>query len=370
MKKVISLSIVFIIAFTFGLSNSNAQYTNEIKPNSRNLSPMQSPERGFSKGHLLRQTSRPKVQVRTLIGDLFRDTIQNHFHNKGFTTYETIQDGFMKHTPPWPEKIDKYFYFPVGDIYRSNSTPLPNIARLILPEVMQEPEVPEEEKPHFNPFNADPSLIPPHLLAPEVIPSDATDAIYKPLPIVKDSPEIFETTPVLKNFPVLQRPKPEIKNATLPLQQTFYSDNQMIFPQMRVPLPTRQTILTEEQRVFKRGLDAFKYRNYIKARQTFSELVQINPDSAQAQFGYGLSLFYTGEYETSLQVLGNSYRIAKQNGAPEPTVWDLNIDPNDFRYYHKKLNRYVNEHPSNKTTGTLLFLLTHAGVMPKSPAKR
>lgn len=127
----------------------------------------------------------------------------------------------------------------------------------------------------------------------------------------------------------------------------------------------QKALFKEEQRFFHRGLEAFKYRNYIQARKTFSELVRLNPDSAQAQFGHGICLFYAGEYENALQTIGNSYRLAKHNGMPEPTVWDLRIDPGDFRYHHRKLARYVNANPQNKTTGTLLFLLTHAGVMPK-----
>jgi tetratricopeptide (TPR) repeat protein len=366
MKPRLLLIFLFPLVFALLQSGAYAQYANEVKPNQGNLSNMQSDERGFGLSHKFRQAKRPRAKGRTLIGDTFSDSIKNLFDNQGFTTYETLQNELEKQTPRWPQTPK--FDFPTTAFYQRASTKSPSMAPLILPEVMQAPKTTDRAKPRYDPFRSDPSLIPPHLLAPDSPPNDASDQLKDLLPPAHDSPEEFQNQTAFDNLPVLLPPKSEIKEATPALPAVVYQAIPMVPSRPLFPPLPQQTVLSEEQRAYNRGLDAFRYRNYIKARQTFSDLAKISPDSANAQFGYGMSLFYAGEYEASLQALGNGYRIAKQNGLPEPTVWDLNIDPSDFRFYHKKLTRYVTQNRQDKTAGTLLFLLTHAGVMPpKNP---
>lgn len=324
------------------------------------------------------------------VADIFNKRLENFFDNEGFTTQDCIKQNFGAWPIP-PSRLKKMMdrrenAVPQPDDAIPKRGGLPTISPLVLPEVMQDTRQQIPRMQPMNIFRPNPYLFPPHMLPPEatetIAENDPTtsEAMESAADSLKDLPvlpypiyTIQDASPeqkvaVKQSIPVLQLPISEIAEATPTVP--IYPKQQMMPQRPLFPVPSRQPILTEEQRIFQRGLDAFRFRNYIKARQTFSELTKLNPDSAHAQFGYGLSLFYAGEYEEALQILGNSYRIAKQNGVPEPTVWDLKIDPRDFRYHHKKLTRYVNENPQNKATGTLLFLLTHAGVMPKSTRNR
>ncbi len=342
MKKSACFLFSSFLFFSFPCSNSYSQYEYQYRPTQRFIS-------RSVRGN--KYVAPDMINVRVFLGS----AIENLFHNQGFTTYDYLLMN-LQGGAPLPGVPNPY--------YKNREIGFRMQRAIILPEPMPTPKNSYRYSAGgYDPFRFDPSLIPPHLLASATQPLDATEEdLTVQLPPAQAFPENFD------RLPVLQPPSAEIPSATdqPPLQQpvnqsalTRAYPNRSPIPLVRYPKFSRMEIL------YQRGLSAFETRNYIKAKQIFSEMVQLHPDSAHVHFGLGLSLFYAGEYETALDELGRGYRIAKLNGSPEPTVWEMKINPQDFRYYHRKLLGVVNRNPENKTNGTLLFLLSHAGAMPR-----
>ncbi len=130
--------------------------------------------------------------------------------------------------------------------------------------------------------------------------------------------------------------------------------------------PPAPVHLSPAQLLYKQGLQSFAQRNYTKAGQTFQNLVKMNPGAPYVQFGHGLSLFYSGNYNDSLQAFQTSIDLSRQKAMQQPTLWQMYTQPNDFRYHFKKLAKYAEQHPKNESAKELLFLLSKISSKPKT----
>ena len=124
--------------------------------------------------------------------------------------------------------------------------------------------------------------------------------------------------------------------------------------------------LSPAQLLYKQGLQSFAQRNFKKAGQTFEKLVAMNPSAPYVQFAHGLSLFYSSNYNQSLDAFQKSIDLSRQKAMQQPNLWQMNTRPNDFRYHFKKLAKYVENHPKKKQAKELLFLLSKISSKPQT----
>lgn len=269
--------------------------------------------------------------------------------------WDDVKDGHLG-SNPLPNSLFS------GQRRQSN---MPTTTTIQLPEPMPDSATgTTTATPNYNPFQLDPTLLPPHLISPaspEITPSENPDATGLPLPNAPTSQEkpaelIPSSTASINNAspqtnpanPVYQPPQKQF-----PIQQP---PAQAAAPQTRSPM----------QLLYEQGVKSFAQRQYTKSRQVFEKLTAANPGSPYAHFGYGLSLFYAADYTKSWQEFQQSQDLTTQKQIPSPNLWQMQTQPEDFRFHFRKLANYVELNPDAKDAKELLFYLSR--ISSKSPA--
>jgi len=287
----------------------------------------------------------------------------NDLRRENYGSYrysDSEYDSSYRHTYTEPKPIDEALF---NQGRRSNTLPQqPNIPlndpTPLAPQRLQTMPVP------FNPFARRADMIPPHLLkaatGTELVNETADSTTVPENASLPQSQSIREQPAAITDSPTAAVNDPQISQTTPDITETSYNR-----PSQNKPSQGQTTFPAENHRspgqlLFDSGLQSFALRNYSKAKSTFANLVEMAPGSVYAQFAYGLSLFFTTDYKNANNAFHSCYRIAEEKRISPPTLWQIQIEPRDFRYHYRKLARYVEQNPHDHDASTLLLTLSNA----------
>ncbi len=351
---------LILLIITFLTPDSSAQYEKRSKPNYGYVTRMPL----YGDIRTMKYITPGKIHVR----EIFEAQIENFFHNQGFTTYDhLINKAYKEHDPRsnMSNSSTPQFITPLYSKKRKQNMELP-IGPMLPPIVLPEP-MPTPKARLFKPFipsifyqNSYPLDSPYQENAPPV--DDATDTVND-LPPSNEPPENPYDLPVL-NPPGSVEAGPDDSQETGDIESNQKNQAHLYRP-FSLPGWNNLASYNSPQNLLARGCGYFQARNYPQARKTFTKFAQIQPYSPHAHFGRAICLLYSGEYDAALEAISESYRIARENNQPKPTVWEMNIHPKDYRKHVRNLLLYVNNNRHNKKAGTLLMLVSHAGYAPR-----
>jgi hypothetical protein len=184
---------------------------------------------------------------------------------------------------------------------------------------------------------------------PEIVVDDFNQNIMEPEISDDDSRRIMNNAESSKNQQSNRVNNQDVMND---LSRSFDLINRRV--NSKANLSNKQS---QPQQFFQQGNQALENGNYLAARNNYKQLLNIQPDSAHAQFNYGVANFFVHNYSTAEQSIRKGLMMAKEKGVPYPSIWDLNIDSNRFHWEYKKLNEYIYKNPKDIHAITLMKLL-------------
>lgn len=215
----------------------------------------------------------------------------------------------------------------------------------------------------FNPFLMQPDMIPPHLIrtATTAIGKEATSALPKTTSTTLPPRQLTREQPAsLTASATLAVQDAKLHNASPDISEVDAAQAPGVPQSPAQAIPPTVNHSSPGQMLFDSGIQSFAQRNYRKAEQTFTNLVEMAPGSVYAQFAYGLALFFTTNYKNANDAFHACYQIAQEKRVFLPTLWQIQIDPRDFRFHYRKLARYVEQNPNDHEASTLLLTLSNA----------
>ena len=355
--RTLTLGLLIIALLT---TDSSAQYENRSKPNNGYITRVPLYGDSRTKPYIIPG----KVHVR----EILENQIETFFQNKGFSTYDyLIKKAYVENDPSFlaSEYMTPKFITP---LYSKKSKqqgirPMgPMLPPIILPEPMPTPK--NRVNQPRTPFIFDPVTLPSKPKYQEKAPSiDDDSSAIDNLPPSQEPPENPYDLPVL-NPPASEQVKPETTQQEK-VKETGKINPEYLYKPFALPGWNNISSPPASRNLLARGRAYFQSRNYYQARKTFTKFAQTQPYSPYAHFGRAICLLYSAEYSAALESISESYRIAKENNQPKPTVWDMNIQPKDYRKHVRNLLIYVNNNRHDKKAGTLLMLVSNAGNVPK-----
>lgn len=203
----------------------------------------------------------------------------------------------------------------------------------------------------INPLQQQPALISPAYFMP--LPKPATATISDSTGSKDDG---IQTLEISDEDQPLQTPIDPMET-TDPPSLDKRSQQSMPFDSPRPALQTNAP-RSPSQLLIGRALKSLTVRNYVNARKTFQQMIETDPNSASAQFGYGLTSFYMGEYSEASNALKKSFQLSAVQSDQPLSYRNVPLNLDDYRFHRQKLLRYVNQNPNDVEASTLMFLLT------------
>lgn len=112
------------------------------------------------------------------------------------------------------------------------------------------------------------------------------------------------------------------------------------------------------QLLAKKGDEAFAKRDYRKANQNYARLAALQPDNAEVQIAYGMTLLGIGDYEKSATTLQKGVDLANSQNLTISSYESFFTSTKDYQFNLSKLDRFIKRNPENEPAKELLLLLS------------